>query len=321
MTTLDVERFLEDLTGQYAEPYTIQIQAMLEATLRGNKVALSLARRNLNEVMRNTMGVAEVLGASTTLKNAAAVPDEFPTSLYRDHRAMLAFAAETQALIPSVTLTEMIENMISRVPVTLTNAAERTAQRIAELYSEGNVVAFVRSAEDVVTRKAQSIIVQAMKAGTGEVDVGRLLVKGVDEARRLSGAWSESYSRMVFRTNVNTAHAAGMFRQSQDPDVKAVAPCFRFDTARDVDVRHNHGPADGLILKVDNVLWAKIAPPLGYNCRCKVSSVTLPMLRRMGRISSTGEVIEDRGIPAGAFPDPKFRHGGRPDLFMVAVTK
>ncbi len=39
----------------------------------------------------------------------------------------------------------------------------------------------------------------------------------------------------------------------------------------------------------------------------------------MGRVTSTGSIREDR-VPASAHPDRGFRHGGRPDLFIVGMA-
>jgi SPP1 gp7 family putative phage head morphogenesis protein len=178
------------------------------------------------------------------------------------------------------------------------------------------VVAFARSAEAAVTERVQSLITQAIREGIPEVNAATRIVKDVDLVRKRTAAWSESYARMSFRTNVNTAVTAGRFRQAQDPDVKALVPCMQFDAVDDGDVRDNHHAGDGIILKVDNPAWNKVAPPLGYNCRCQVNLITVPMLRRMGRINPDGSVREDR-VPSGWRPDAKFRHGGRPDLMMV----
>jgi SPP1 gp7 family putative phage head morphogenesis protein len=137
----------------------------------------------------------------------------------------------------------------------------------------------------------------------------------VDEVAKQSAPWSEGYARMAFRTNINTAITAGRFRQVQDPDIREVVPAFRYDAVGDRDTRDNHRAANGLIMAVDNPAWGQIAPPLGHNCRCSLSLVSVPMLRRMGRIDRAGRVQSDR-VPAGAHPDPGFRHGGRPDLMV-----
>jgi len=295
------DRILESTGARYARIYFAALHDLFVAVVRGNKPAAADARKALGEAMAATMGAAELLGAR-----------EFLAGL--EGRAH--FAAE-QTVIPAVTFDEAVADFIERAPVTLRNAAERTAQRIAELYSQDRVIAFVRAAEETVTSEAQNFISRALREGVGEGEAGQRLAMSVERVRELSEPWTEGYSRMVFRTNVNTAVTAGRFRLAQDPDVKAVAPAFRFDSVGDSDTRHNHAAADGVILTVDNTAWNRLAPPLGYNCRCQVSHVSTVELEAMGRLRDDGTVVESR-VPGAAGPDEGFRHGGRPDLFVNA---
>lgn len=296
---MNADKFLEDLSGRHAKFYFAAIHDLYVALVRGNKPAARDARVELARVMVQTMGAAEVLGASMTI--AAATTGA-------------KFAAE-QTVLPRVTLTEALEDFVERTPVTIRNAAARTAQAIAKLYTEDRVAAFVRSAESSVTREAQSFIARGLREGFDEGEAGRRLSMSVEQIREKSGPWSEGYARMVFRTNVNTAVTAGRFRQAQDPDIKAVVPAFVFDAVGDADTRHNHDAADGLILSVDDTRWNRIAPPLGYNCRCQVRHVNVVELEAMGMLAPDGS-LKRVTVPSTIFPDPGFRHGGRPDLFV-----
>lgn len=326
--TPNVGRILEDLTGRHAGLYVDRVQDLLVALVTNNRPAAADARAALAKLTAETMGVGEVIGASLMLGAAAGVQElqdatrqRFPRADFAKLRGeLLRFEADpTQGLLPRVTLAEALQDLIDRTPVTIRRAAERTAQRIAELYSEDRVVAFVRAAEASVTRTAQDYLARAFREGLGENAAGRGLAMAVNTIRKRSADWAEAYGRMTFRTNVNTAVTAGRFRQARDPDIRAVVPAFRFDAVGDGDTRDNHDEADGIILSVDNPEWARIAPPLGYNCRCMVSHVTRVELERAGRIGRDGRVIESR-VPSGAFPDAGFRHGGRPDLFLNGST-
>lgn len=320
----DVDKYLEDLTGRHARFYTAAVHEMVVAMAMGNKPAAHDARVRLEEVITETMGIGEILGATSALQRTAAlireVPEAAPIKLGGDDRYLFNFAQEkSQTLLPRVTFDEAVLDMVDRAPVTIRRAADRTAKRISQLYGEGRVVAFARSAEAAVTDRVQSLIAEAIREGVPEATTGRLIRLGVDEVSKRTAAWSEGYARMAFRTNLNTAATAGRFRQAQDPDVRRVIPAFRFDSVGDSDTRHNHDLIDGLIFSVRNTVWNKIAPPLGYNCRCQVSFVGLPELRRMGRIDDSGNVIESI-LPSAAGPDDGFRHGGRPDLFIVGAA-
>lgn len=316
---LNVDRYLESMHARFAAHYTEAIRQLLAAHATENRAAAFDARANLERVVAETMGIGEVLGAATTLRQAAGVfVDTLGTNLRANLGDLMRFRTSGD-LLANVTFQEALDDIVTRTPVYLRDAAERTAHRVSRLYAEGRVIAFARAAEQTVAEKAQQIIAQAMREGLGEAAAGRLLRVGVDEVRQLGDSWSEAYGRMVFRTNVNTAVTAGRFRQAQDQDVRAVLPCFRFDAVGDVDTRPNHAAANGRILRVDNPAWNRLAPPLGHNCRCQVVAVSLPQLRRMGRVSQSGAILED-SVPPGASPDEGFRHGGRPDLFMVGAS-
>jgi SPP1 gp7 family putative phage head morphogenesis protein len=307
----DAERFLTDLTGRYARLHFQAVQDLYVALVTNNRPAAADARAALERAVSETMGAGEVLGAAMTLRAAA---HELAAGQFA--RRMLFRDEPTQTVLPRVTLSEALEDMVQRAPVTLQRAADRTARRIAELYGTGRVLAFARSAEATVTAEAQRFLAQAFREGLGETEASRGLAMAVDAVRRRTEAWSEAYARVVFRTTVNTSVTAGRFRQAQDPDVRVAVPAFRFATMEDVDVRPNHAAADGVTMSIDNQEWRRIAPPLGYNCRCQVHHVGRHELAQEGKLDDRGRVIDDK-VPAGAHPDEGFRHGGRPDLFSV----
>ncbi len=263
---LDADKFLEDLTGRHARLYVDLLGNMMIAVAMDNAPGLRMARRELNDLMRETMGTAEVLGASITLQESAQVSHEMKFSAFGDATRLLIFANEpTQTILPRVTFEEAVQDMVERTPVTIRAASERTAQAISRLYSEGTNVAFVRAAEAEVTKRAQKLIFEMIREGAPEVDAGRRIVTSVNEVRKRTKEWTQSYARMVFRTNVNTSVSAGRFRQMRDPAIKRIMPAMEFNDVGDSDTRPNHHAADEVIMQVDDSRWNFLAPPLGYN--------------------------------------------------------
>lgn len=331
--TLDIQRYIESLSTRHARLYIEQVQEMTVAMALGQRPRLAAARDRLIAVITEAMGVAEVLGATAALRKTAAFITEDPPEhfqLHARHREILLFAeTPSNTLLPRVTLMEAVEDMVRRTPVAIRNAAERSAQAISKLYSEGRVVAFAKTAELAVTKRVQDLVSWSIAEGIPEASsvingrfvpgAGRLITLGAAKIAKETAPWVESYSRTAFRTNLNTAVTAGRFRQLQDPDIAEIIPALRFDSVGDMDTRHNHDAADGLIFLASNPVWNKIAPPLGYNCRCQVVHMSRPMLRRLGRLSPNGKVLES-SLPPTAKPDKGFNHGGRPDLFMVGLT-
>lgn len=307
-------QLLSDLDGKYSKIYADAIHEMFVAVVTSDKVLARKAKMSLGSVMAETMGYGEVIGATMMLKEAAKFKGGNQKAV-----EMQPFSAKGNKKIFHVSLAQAIDDMVSRAPVTIQRAADRTAKTIAMMYGKNHMVAFVRSAESYVTKAAKDFIVKSLKDGIGEGQAGRKLSMAVNEIRKKSRDWSEGYARMVFRTNIGSAITAGRFRQAMDPDISEVVPAFRFDAVNDSDCRENHRAADGIILSVHNPAWAKLAPPLGYNCRCQVSHVSLIELQALGRVKK-GAVVESR-ISFLAGPDTGFRHGGRPDLELKVMTK
>lgn len=303
---LHVERWIQATETRHSAAFSAAIRRMLLAVAAGDSGELMAAREALRQIVIDTAGVAEVVGAIGHLRDAAGlIVDDGGAKHARDFREMIAFR-ESGDILANVTFDEAVDAMVSRVPTAFRDAAQRTAQAIAELYRTSRAVAFARSAELAVTERVQKLIVDAMVRGVSEPHVARDIVKDVNFVRTETEAWSESYARMAFRTNLNTAVTDGKFRQAQDPAVRAVVPAFRYDAVNDRDTRPNHAAADGLIFSVDSAVWSKMKPPAGWNCRCTIVAVTRPQLRRMGRLTESGDVIEDV-LPAAAHPDPGFR--------------
>lgn len=304
---LDVTKFLEDVTGRYARPYFYAVHDLCVALVTGNRPAATDARAALAKTMGETMGLSSMLGAAMTLRAAAGeLAEPVHGNFERWRGELLAFAAApVQSIVPRVTFAEALEDIVTRVPIVVRPAAERTAQAIAKAYAEGHVMAFVRAAERSVAERAQAYIAEAFKAGLGENEAARQLARSVNVVAAETSRWSESYARMAFRTNVNTAVTAGRLKQAQDQDIREAVPAFRFDAVGDSDTRHNHMAADGMLLGVASPTWGRLAPPLGWNCRCQLSHVTAYELQQSGRL--VGGHLRESRVPAGAYPDPGFR--------------
>lgn len=312
----DVDRLLESQSEKPSRSYMIGVQDIFVGVVTKDPDRVEDGQRQLGEAMRETMGRAEILGASRILKSAAGIRVAANMSAYADRPELRKFAAEEPAvLIPSLTFQEALEDMVQRTPVTVRNAAERTALRIAQIYAEGNNAAFVRAPTEAVTTQARNWIARAIATGQSENEVARQLRNRINDLLDETQEWSQAYSRMVYRTNLNTATTAGRFRQVQDDTIREVIPAMQFDAVGDSDTRDNHRAADGVLLKPDNPAWAYLAAPLGYNCRCQVNHLSIIQLDAMGRLGR-GRTVRESVVPQGAGPDPNFRQGGRPDLFL-----
>ena len=71
----------------------------------------------------------------------------------------------------------------------------------------------------------------------------------------------------IYRTNLQSAYMAGRLRQAQEQADRA--PWAQYLAIRDAKTRPGHAALHGQVFRLDSPAWAVIAPPNGYNCRCR----------------------------------------------------
>lgn len=113
-----------------------------------------------------------------------------------------------------------------------------------------------------------------------------------------------SHVETIFRTNVMNAHNSGRLARQTQPVVLKTRPYWQVRTIDDSRRRVNHGLADGKTLKADDPWWNIAYPPFGFNCRCRVVSMSQKDVDARGIRISTGADMP-------ALPDPGFTSGRR----------
>ncbi|MEL7117406.1 MAG: phage minor head protein, partial [Pseudomonadota bacterium] len=91
--------------------------------------------------------------------------------------------------------------------------------------------------------------------------------------------------RVIFDTNMRTAHAAGRWQRLQRS--KELLPYLEYRQIDRPSMREAHKPFDGLILPVDHPIWQTIYPPNGWFCGCDVRPMNDRMLEREGKRLTT----------------------------------
>jgi SPP1 gp7 family putative phage head morphogenesis protein len=143
--------------------------------------------------------------------------------------------------------------------------------------------------KDSMVRSILEAVVQAIRDG----ESGAAFRGQFDQIARANG-WtgdnSEGWrSALTFNTLTAQAMAAGRWRQIQQ--FKAQRPYLRYVTAGDHRVREAHRQWHGVILPVDHPWWHTHFPPNGFNCRCRVQSLSDYSLKRYG------EKVSDEAPP------------------------
>ncbi len=122
-------------------------------------------------------------------------------------------------------------------------------------------------------------------------------------------------TRVIFDTNMRSAHMAGRWAQLQAN--KDRRPFLQYRTAGDARVRPQHRQWNGLVYPVDDAFWQTHYPPNGWGCRCTVRAysqgelaskglqVSEPYQVRMRNVVNRDGEITDQ-VPLGI--DPGWDH-------------
>lgn len=187
--------------------------------------------------------------------------------------------APTPAASPAV-----LRWLRSRLPLTEAQAAaleagaQQQAFTVAGLTS-ANVVADVLAALD-----------QAVTDGTG-LDEFRAAV-----GASLEAAWGKDGGRVatVFRTGLATAHNAGRYAEATEPDNLALRPFWRFSATVDDRTAPQCKAAHGTLLPASDPWWQTHYPPMHFQCRCVVQTLSRRQAEREGGPTAPG------ALPAAA---------------------
>lgn len=87
-------------------------------------------------------------------------------------------------------------------------------------------------------------------------------------------------TKVMFNTNLRTAHMAGRWKQVQR--VKEQRPYMIYMTVGDQQVRPEHSNWHSIVLPVDDPWWNTHYPPNGWGCRCYVNTANDRQLKRRG---------------------------------------
>ena len=288
------------------------LDAMAIAILEQDSASFMQAATDYAEQLTRARQLSDMLGRRRLLMESDAkggMPE------LRRLRSFMA-AAATRGLVrqfaaspwvSKVTFEEAITSLLQREPRL---AAGWEAVQLA--YTTQNAFVLARSASVVLTEKIQLLIAKSMAKGTVATE-SEAVAQILAAARSEGQSFTRAYAGTVYRTNLTTAYTAGRIKQAEDPAVRAVTPGFRYDSVGDVDTRHNHQAADGVVALQGDPIWRELSPPLGYNCRCVLALATNAEVRAAqasGKINARGLARKPRG--AGA--DEGFVKLGRTDM-------
>lgn len=132
-----------------------------------------------------------------------------------------------------------------------------------------------------------------------------ILAKGV-AALKLPNGRLET----IYRTNVQSAYAAG--REERALRIARTHPYLLYDAINDSRTRPGHLALDGFIFRVDDTeMRRKCRCPRGFNCRCRLVSLTPAQAEKRGF----------KPFPANAERDPGFEATGEENTAVQSLLR
>lgn len=115
---------------------------------------------------------------------------------------------------------------------------------------------------------------------------------------KLVAAWGDAVTNpahrleTIYRTNTQSAYAAGRHAQMTDPDVLRSRPFWLYDSVLDSNTSVLCLGLNGTLLPADHPFWVTRYPPNHHNCRAGVRSLTRAGAERRGGVTPSPPVLE-----------------------------
>lgn len=169
--------------------------------------------------------------------------------------------------------------------------SEEEFDALRDRYREGGFIAR-RLATDRLREVARTSIARLLEQDITTDEVYEAIRAAErDEVRALGIApASPHYLETVVRTNVATSYGAGRWQAVNDPDVAALRPFLRYVTAGDEAVRPMHRALHGRVFRTGTDEAAYYAPPLGFRCRCSLTTISARQFEARGYVLTEGRI-------------------------------
>lgn len=96
----------------------------------------------------------------------------------------------------------------------------------------------------------------------------------------------------IYRTNMQTAYMAGRWQTFEKRAKRS--PYIQYIAVMDDRTRPSHAALHLRVFRIDDPIWDHIAPPNGFNCRCRARNLSARDLQRYGlEVSSSAGYIQE----------------------------
>lgn len=109
--------------------------------------------------------------------------------------------------------------------------------------------------------------------------------------------WKDYRVETIFRTNMQSAYAAGRYRKMQA--VKQSRPYWQYLAIMDKRTRPSHAILHGKVYPADHEFWQTNYPPNGFRCRCGVATLS------ERQVKAQNLTVEEKMPEASVWTAPK----------------
>lgn len=144
---------------------------------------------------------------------------------------------------------------------------------------------------------------KALSKGTGFAKFQKEVKASLESAWGRSDKVTGWRIENIYRTNVQSAYAAGRYEQQTEPDALELRPYWQFSAVLDGNTSAICSKANGVVLRNDDPWWNTHIPPLHFSCRSAIRTLTTKQAERIGITSKIPDVQSGEGF--GYKPDSK----------------
>ena len=176
------------------------------------------------------------------------------------------------------------QNEPESVSIRRTPAVRAAVQ--GSFFVTGMTMKQIEATKDILAKVIRQDVTVSVAGKTVEsLGIGDFVEQTVLEtATNLTSARLET----IYRTNVNRAQSQGRLDICRDDTVKKFIPLLRFRSTKDNRTRDTHRLMNGFIATVDQIDAMGIATPIGFNCRCSWTPISIATAVRDGLCNEDG---------------------------------
>ncbi len=176
---------------------------------------------------------------------------------------------EEDFIFKDIAFEEALRYFQSKIPLT-----ERDFYRLAR---EARARAFT-----VSTEAGLDAIKEIKDSLTKAIQMGQTLAEWKKSIKDSLAQWGIDGWRAetIYRTNLQTAYQVGRYEQMTDPDLLEARPYWMYVAVMDAQTRPEHAALHGKVFPANDPFWDHWYPPNGFNCRCRVISLSPEEVKR-----------------------------------------